>query len=338
MKKLLPLFIFLAMLATACGGKPIATTGPAPQVQTRANIATLVPMGTPMPKLGDVARALMRDFANIGPRAAGTPGESAAAQYVTTVFQVIGYSPETQTFTAADAAGKSITSANVFAVKKGDSPREIIVGSHYDSSDKGPGADEASGMAVMLEVARMLVNQPTPYTIRFVAFGATDSGLLGSYAFVNGMSMEQLQNIVAMVDLDHLTAGDFEYAYSDEGQQSVVRDWALEWASGNGLELQTVRDANLGNRQAGGDASDYYAFQAIGIPYVFFESADWTLGDKKGGTQVEARFGDNGVISGTKYDTLDYLDANFPGRVDKHLNLYTTVLYNLLTQYQAPIQ
>lgn len=334
MKHTLAICLLIALLLTACAGK---AGGPAPQVPTRANIATLEPLGTPMPKYGDVARALIRDFSNIGPRAAGTPGESQAAQYVATVFQAIGYSPETQTFTE-NSNGQSITSANIIAVKKGTSPQEILVGAHYDSSDKGAGADEASGVAVMLELARMLLNQTTPYTIRFVAFGATDAGLLGSYAYVNQLSQEEFESMVAMVDLDHLIAGDFAYAFGEEGIQAGVRDWSLEWASGNGLDLQTVREAKLGDPQTGKGVSDYSAFRDVGIPYVYFEASDWNLGDKNGKTQVDARFGERGVISGTKYDTLDYLDTNFPGRVDQHLNLFITVAYNFLTQYEKPLQ
>ncbi len=290
-----------------------------------------------MPKYGDVARALIRDFSNIGPRPAGSAGDSQAAQYVTAVLQAIGYSPETQTFTF-DNNGQQITSANVIAVKKGASNQEIIVGSHYDSSAAGPGADESSGVAVMLEVARILAGQATPYTIRFIAFGAEDNGLQGSYAYLNQMSQEEFENMIAMVDLDHLVAGDFAYAYSDEGPQSGVRDWAVEWASGNGLNLQTLQNVTLGDPKTGKGVSDYSAFRDVGVPYVFFQSADWTLGDKNGLTQVETRFGDRGVISGTKFDTLDYLDTNFSGRVDERLNLFVTVVYNLLTQYMVPIQ
>ncbi len=44
------------------------------------------------------------------------------------------------------------------------------------------------------------------------------------------------------------------------------------------------------------------------------------------------------MISGTKYDTLDYLDTNFPGRVAAHLNVFVTVVYNFLTQYEKPLQ
>src|SRR5512140_3053621 len=231
MKHFLPLFILFALVLTACG----KAAAPAGVVSTPADIATLAPLGTPMPKYGDVARALIRDFSNIGPRPAGSAGESQAAQYVTAVFQAIGYSPETQTFTF-DNKGQQVTSANVIAVKKGASNQAIIVGSHYDSSTEGPGADEASGVAVMLEVARILAGQETPYTIRFIAFGATDSGLLGSYAYLNQLSQEEFENIIAMVNLDDLVAGDAAYALGDEGVQSGVRDWALEWAPGNGLD------------------------------------------------------------------------------------------------------
>ena len=150
------------------------------------------------------------------------------------------------------------------------------------------------------------------------------------------MSQDQFQNIIVMIDLDSLVAGDVAYVYSDEGQ-STVRDWALEWALGNGFDLQTIRNVSLTYPDNNGiGSSDYSPFQAVGIPYIYFDSTDWTLGDKKGTTQVDARYGENGVIRHTKDDTLAYLDATFPGRVDQHLNLFISVLYNLLTQYEAP--
>ena len=335
MKRFLPLFLLLALILNGCGN----TNGPAPQSSvSNSAVATLVPLGTPAPKYGDVARALIRDFSNIGSRVAGSGQETQAAQYITSVLQAIGYSPETQPFTA-DGNNGSVTSANVVAVKKGTSAQEIIVGAHYDSSAAGPGADDnASGVAVMLEVARMLSNQTTPYTIRFIAFGAAESGLLGSYAYLNQMSQEEFENIIGMIDLDSLVAGDVTYVYSDEGQQSHIRDWALEWALGNGLDLQTVRDVDLTDPKTGKGTSDYAPFRDAGIPYAYFQSTDWTLGAKKGQTQVDPRYGDNGIIRHTKYDTLDYLDTTFPGRVDGHLNLYVTVLYNLLVQYEVPFQ
>ncbi len=334
MKRTLLLFLLLALVLNGCSG----AKKPTPSVATLA-VATLVPLGTPAAKYGqEVARPLIRDFTNIGSRVAGSKGEAQTAQYITTVFKALGYNPETQPF-SAEAGNKTISSANVIAVKDGVSTQEIIVGAHYDSSDAGLGADDnASGVAIMLEVAKLLQNVQTPYTIRFIAFGADESGLLGSYAYLNQMSQQEFENIIAMVDLDSLIAGDIAYVFSDEGQLSAVRDWALEWASGNGFNLQTVRNVDLKDPATGKGSSDYVPFQEAGIPIAFFETTNWTLGDQKGHTQVDPRYGEHGVIRNTQYDTLAYLDATFPGRVDEHLNLFISILYNLLTQFEAPIK
>jgi alkaline phosphatase isozyme conversion protein len=334
MKHILPIFLLFAMLLSSCSGLKASTT---PQMPAKvAAVATLVPLGTPSAQYGGIARPLMGDLTAIGTRVAGTDGEKNAAQYIASAFKAIGYTPDTQTFTAA-AGSQSISSANIVAVKTGTSSQEIIVGAHYDSTDAGPGADDnASGVAVMLEVAKLVQGTTTPYTVRFIAFGAEESGLLGSSAYLNQMSQDEFQNVIVMIDLDSLVAGDIAYAYSNESQ-STVRDWALEWALGNGLDLQTVRNVPLTFPDTKGiGSSDYAPFQAVGIPYIYFDTTDWTLGDKKGATQVDTKYGENGVIRHTKYDTLAYLDQNFPGRVDQHLNLFISVLYHLLTQYEAP--
>jgi hypothetical protein len=336
MKRILPLFLLFALVLNGCGGAAVGSTQLAPTVA----VATLVQLdkSTVAQYGGEVARPLIRDFMNMGPRVAGSEGETRAAQYIMSIFTALAYNPVTQPFTA-DAGTKSITSANVVAIKTGNSTEELIVGAHYDSTDAGPGADDnASGVAVMLELAKLLQNRSTPYTIRFVAFGAGESGLLGSYAFLNQMNQEEFENTIAMIDLDSLVAGDFAYVFSDEDRQSVVRDWALEWAIGNGFDLRTIQKVNLTDPASGKGSSDYAPFRDAGIPYAYFQTANWDLGDKKGSTQVDARFGDNGVIRHTKYDTLAYLDETFPGRVDGHLNLFISILYNLLTQFEAPVR
>jgi Zn-dependent M28 family amino/carboxypeptidase len=333
MKRILPIILLIALLLNGCG----SLKGASPRVAAvPVAVASLVPLGTPSAKYGGIARPLIGDLTAIGARVAGTDGETKAAQYIVSAFKAIGYAPDTQAFTAA-AGSQSISSANIVAVKSGTSSQQIIVGAHYDSTEAGPGADDnASGVAVMLEVAKLVQGTKTPYTIRFIAFGAEESGLLGSSAYLNQMSQDDFQNVIVMIDLDSLVAGDTAYVYSDESQ-STVRDWALDWAVGNGLDLQTVRNVTLTYPDTKGiGSSDYAPFQAVGIPYVYFDTTDWTLGDKKGATQVDTKYGENGVIRHTKDDTLAYLDQTFPGRVDQHLNLFISVLYNLLTQYEAP--
>ena len=334
MKRILPILLMLVLVLNGCKGATTSTPDVAPLA-----VATLVPLGTPVPKYGqEVARPLIRDFATIGSRVAGSQGEAQTAQYIEAVFKAIGYSPETQPFTA-EAGNAPISSGNVVAVKKGSSAQEIIVGAHYDSAASGAGADDnASGVAVMLETAKLVQNAETPYTIRFIAFGAGEAGQMGSYAYLNQMSQEEFENIIAMIDLDSLIAGDTAYVYSDEGDLSIVRDWALEWAPGNGLNLQTVRNVDLTDPATGKGSSDYAPFKDAGIPYAYFQTTNWTLGDQKGRTQVDPSYGEKGVIRNTQYDTLTYLDTTFLGRVDEHLNLFISILYNLLTQFEAPVK
>jgi len=284
-----------------------------------------------------LARNYLKALTDFGPRLAGSPVEAQAAQYIADVFSGFAYQTEQWTFTAADDSGQLITSANVVAVKSGRSTQELIVGAHYDSGGDGTGADDnASGVAVMLEAAELVKNASTPYTIRFIAFGAEEAGLLGSYAYLDQMSQSDLENTVAMINLDSVSAGDVAYVYGDE-RQSALRDWTLEWAFGNGYDLQTIRNVDL-TEEDGNGTSDYAAFHDAGIPFLYFEATNWSLGDQDGYTQVDPQFGDHGKIWHTRYDTLEYLDTTFPGRVDQHLDLFVNVLYNILTQYEAPTQ
>lgn len=73
---------------------------------------------------------------------------------------------------------------NVIAIPKTWDGREslVLIGAHYDSVPGTPGADDnASALAIMLTLARILDNNPN---ICFVAFNQEEDGLLGSQAFV----------------------------------------------------------------------------------------------------------------------------------------------------------
>jgi hypothetical protein len=265
----------------------------------------------------------------------GTDEEQQTAQYLAGVFGQIGYATETQPFTAVSEDGETIVSANVIAIKDGDSTQAIVVGAHYDGMDDGEAADDnASGVAVLLETAGLVKNVSTPYTIYFAAFGAEEAGLLGSNAFVSSLSASDLGDIILMVNLDSIAAGDIPYAYGPE-DEPAARDWVMEWANNNGYDLETIWDVNLADEE-GYATADYGSFEAAGIPWLYFEATNWTLGDEDGYTQVNPRYGDEGAIIHTEYDSLEYLDETFPGRVDEHFDLYVAVLYNLLTQYKVP--
>ncbi len=346
MKKSLPLTMLLLLtLTVACIAAPVASvantaTSTAVATSTISPSPTVTPTitSTPIP-VGSIARGYIAALSEtIGRRVAGTEAERTAEQYIASAFEKIGYQPEVQKFDTTyeneDGYWIAVSSSNVIAVKPGQSKQEIVVGAHYDSvGGAGRGADDnASGVAVMLEVAGRVKDLQTPYTIRFIAFGAEETDLNGSTYYVQQMNQDDIKNTIAMINLDSVTAGDNTYIYSAEGAKAKLRDWTLDWAKQNGLELQTIKNVNLTDEYGYG-TSDYYAFQQAGIPFVYFEATNWTLGARDGYTQTDPKFGDHGEIWHTQFDALKYLDATFPGRVDAHLNLYVSTLQAILTEY-----
>jgi Zn-dependent M28 family amino/carboxypeptidase len=91
-----------------------------------------------------------------------------AADYIERAFTELGYRPKDEPF---ESRGETVR--NIVAERRGDStPGEIIVvGAHYDSVLGSPGAnDNGSGVAALLELARLLAGQELARTVRFVAF------------------------------------------------------------------------------------------------------------------------------------------------------------------------
>jgi len=344
-------FISLILLSLACGQTSSAST-PSPVEATQPPVATEAvtspkateasaatqPAAVVEVTYGILAREHIAAITDqFGSRWTGTDAEAQTAQYIKEEFTKMGYEPELKPFSRSgwvdDETEAIFNSANVIAVKQGDSDQVIIVGAHYDSSDEGLGADDnASGVGIVLELAKILKDVPTPYTIHFIAFGGEEAGLLGSQEYVDNLSPEEINNKVGFVNLDSLIAGDITYVYGNESK-SALRDWIMDWANKNGFELQTIKNVDL--KDDGYGTADTDAFEKAGIPFAYFESTNWTLGNKDGYTQVDPQYGDGGAIIHTQYDTLEYLDETFPGRVDEHLNSIVTILYNLLTQYTA---
>lgn len=104
---------------------------------------------------------------------------------------------------------------NVIARLPGAAPaaerRTYIVGAHFDhvgnasgtsSTDFPGGDDNASGVAAMLEAARVLTAQAYRHDLVFVAFNAEERGLWGSGDFVNNLTAAERSAVAGMVSLD----------------------------------------------------------------------------------------------------------------------------------------
>jgi len=83
----------------------------------------------------------------------------------------------------------------------------VLIGAHYDAqgmrdADVYPGADDnASGVAALLEIARISAGQKKGPDLVFVAFGAEERGLWGAKAYITAPSIP-LSRMLLMLNLD----------------------------------------------------------------------------------------------------------------------------------------
>jgi Zn-dependent M28 family amino/carboxypeptidase len=88
----------------------------------------------------------------------------------------------------------------------GSNPRlaPILIGAHYDGVPGSPGADDnASGVAVLLELARFLQAHPAKHPVQLIAFDLEEYGLVGSEIYAKQLASQQ-QKIHLMLSLEML--------------------------------------------------------------------------------------------------------------------------------------
>lgn len=145
------------------------------------------------------------------PRHPSDETHETAMQYVIDKFAAYGYEVEKQEFeydTIDFDAGERLTlqGTNLIAVKRPElnpTGDVLILGAHYDGVAGMPAAnDNASGLSVLLELARVLRDLPSDTEIRFVAFDAEEDGLYGSQTYVECLT--NTQNIIGMLNFDML--------------------------------------------------------------------------------------------------------------------------------------
>lgn len=103
---------------------------------------------------------------------------------------------------------------NVLGMVKGKSKSWVIIGAHYDHLGRmGPDAlfpganDNASGVAMMLELAQWFSTHPPKHNLLFVAFAGEEAGLVGSEWFAVDRPID-LSKVKLMLNLDILGTGD----------------------------------------------------------------------------------------------------------------------------------
>lgn len=142
------------------------------------------------------------------PRAAGSENEQKAILYIRQLLEGYGYHVTTQDFTfQKDAGGEEGRGTNLAAVRKAPDKEAdvLIVAAHHDTAPQSPGANEsASGVAALLETARLLSHIPTDTELRFVSFSGHEAGKAGARHYVNSLPEKDRQRVIGAIWLDAL--------------------------------------------------------------------------------------------------------------------------------------
>lgn len=164
-----------------------------------------------------------------------------------------------------DSETKDSTSKNIIArmkSKKQSSGQNIVVGAHYDGVDTPAANDNASGIATLLETARVISSQELNCDINFIAFGAEEIGLVGSNYYVSTLTPKERSSIIAMINLDMVGVGDTLKIHTmREDTKSLPADLAENCAN----------KFNYKNERFAQESSDHVTFESIGIPTAYFE-------------------------------------------------------------------
>ncbi len=220
-------------------------------------------------------------------RGFGSGGLEQAAEFIAAAFREAGLAPggeEGGYFRSWRAEGgdppAERVQRNVVGRIPGSRPewdgQSVVVAAHYDHLGTGwpsaraeergrlhPGADDnASGVAVLLELARVLGRDFRPErTVIFAAFAGEEAGRLGSRKYVEGETSHPAGQVIGMVNLDtvgRLGAGKLLVLGAD-----TAREWVHIF---NGASYVTGVPVEVVARDPGG--SDQVSFHEAGVPAV----------------------------------------------------------------------
>jgi hypothetical protein len=258
-----------------------------PQLGERPALATLAPVFNAARMKADVEALAGEQTKG---RGIGSGDLDAAADYIAAQFREAGLAPAGdngsyfQVFTMPGEDGSEVTVRNVLGVIPGNradwEQQSVVVSAHYDHLGVGGPAvpernrgkthfgadDNASGVAVMLELARTLAGSLEPSrSVVFAAFTAEEAGLVGARHYVQSATRYPADQSIGILNIDTVgRLGDNKLLVL--GSESA-REWKFIFM---GASYVTGVPTELPSQAL--DASDQVAFIEAGVPGVQFFS------------------------------------------------------------------
>ena len=246
--------------------------------------ATSIPTPSPGPSLapsrtrfdGQRAYQHVLDQCALGPRPPGTPALRRTADYILSQLTASGWITETQVFDYQGVAGQNIYG------KRGNGPL-LILGAHYDTrpiADRDPepanrnapilGAnDGGSGVAVLLELARVLGGAPLQNEVWLTFFDLEDSGEINGWPWGVGSQYAAdhlTEKPQAVIVVDMVGDSDQQIYWEGNSDPALLRDiWAIAADLGYGQHFipqykYTIIDDHVPFREKGIPAVDLIDF------------------------------------------------------------------------------
>ncbi len=240
-------------------------------------------------------------FEDFGIKEPGTVAIGNAKDWIINRYQDLGYTNiETQPFSAY---GK--VTSNIIITKTGSVyPNTfIIIDGHYDTVN-GPGAnDNGSGTVLILELARLLKDIDTEYSIKFIHFSGEELGLIGSQYYVTNTVVPQNMDIKLVLNIDQVGG----VAGMNNNTIVCERDLNSSPSSNNALSaIATQEMANCFGLYSNLQTEISYAY---GSDYMPFQN---------NGEVITGLYEKNeSPYPHTRYDTLENMDPDYVYEVTK---------------------
>ena len=267
-------------------------------------------------------------------RQTGTEGEKAAASYLVKRFEELGLQPKgtegyLQAFNfkpktnphdevkfTSVAEDSTVIGTNVIGFIDNKADQTIVIGAHYDHLGYGGegslfreeekaihnGADDnASGVALMLNLASKLKNTNTSNNYLFLAFSGEEMGLLGSNYFVKNATIPT-EKINYMINMDMV------------GRMKVDSTLAVYGTGTSPMFKQTLTANNnsfkLIENESGVGPSDHTSFYLGDIPVLHFFTGQHEDYHKPGDDSEKLNYDGMNLISDYIYGVITDLDNN----------------------------
>jgi hypothetical protein len=241
-------------------------------------------------------------------------------------FQSFGYHNVTvQPFWHSSWAGTGY-GYNVIAVKEGsvEPDQVVLIGAHYDSYstddafNAAPGADDdASGVALVLELARILNNVPLRKTVMFVAFSAEEQWMYGSGYMADEMHAAGTK-LEAMFNYDMVAYTADTYWDLDVHSEYYDIYRAVTHAAAERVTL--LHPVVQGMSRPG----DNYPFEDLGYPTIRVEESDFNTPNYHKVTDLCSQINFPYLAEVTKMALValaSVADAPYPSTVERVLDV-----------------